>query len=101
MRWLDAIVLRLRTALRRDRANRDLDAEIAFYLEQEVEKNLARGLSPGKRGDRRGSPSARWTRPGTTAAPRGGSRPSSTSPATHATACAGWRGRPGSPGWCW
>ena len=45
MRWLDAIVLRLRTALRRDRANRDLDAEIAFYLEQEVEKNLARGLS--------------------------------------------------------
>lgn len=46
MRWLDAIVLRLRTALRRDRANRDLDAEIAFYIEQEVEKNLARGLSP-------------------------------------------------------
>ena len=46
MRWLDAIVLRLRTALRRDRANRDLDAEIAFYLEQEVEKNVARGLSP-------------------------------------------------------
>ena len=46
MRWLDAIVLRLRTALRRDRANRDLDVEIAFYLEQEVEKNLARGLSP-------------------------------------------------------
>ena len=46
MRWLDAIVLRLRTALRRDRANRDLDAEIAFYLEQEVEKNLALGLSP-------------------------------------------------------
>ncbi len=48
MRWLDAIVLRLRTALRRDRANRDLDAEIAFYLEQEVEKNLARGLSPAE-----------------------------------------------------
>ena len=46
MRWLDAIVLRLRTALRRDRANRDLDAEIAFYLEHEVEKNLAYGLSP-------------------------------------------------------
>ncbi len=46
MRWLDAIVRRFRTALRRDRANRDLDAEIAFYLEQEVEKNLARGLSP-------------------------------------------------------
>ena len=46
MRWLDAIVLRLRTALRRDRANRDLDAEIAFYLDQEVEKNLARGLGP-------------------------------------------------------
>ena len=34
MRWLDAIVLRLRTALRRDRANRDLDAEIAFYLDR-------------------------------------------------------------------
>ena len=45
MRWLDAIVLRLRTALRRDHANRDLDAEVAFYLEREVEKNLARGLS--------------------------------------------------------
>ena len=45
MRWLDEIVLRLRTVLRRDRANRDLDAEIAFYLEQEVAKNLARGLS--------------------------------------------------------
>ena len=48
MRWLDAIVLRLRTALRRDRAHRDLDAEIAFYLEQEVEKNLAHGVSPEK-----------------------------------------------------
>ena len=46
MRWLDEIVLRLRTVLGRDRANRDLDAEIAFYLEQEVEKNLARGLNP-------------------------------------------------------
>ena len=46
MRWLDEIVLRLRTVLGRDRANRDLDAEIAFYLEQEVEKNLARGLTP-------------------------------------------------------
>ena len=46
MRWLDEIVLRLRTVLRRDRANRDLDAEIAFYLEQEAAKNRARGLSP-------------------------------------------------------
>ena len=58
MRWLDAIVLRLRTALRRDRANRDLDAEIAFYLEQEVEKNLSprpesgRGAAPGEAGVR-------------------------------------------------
>ena len=58
MRWLDAIVLRLRTALRRDRANRDLDAEIAFYLEQEVEKNLSprpesgRGAGPGEAGVR-------------------------------------------------
>ena len=48
MRWLDEIVLRLRTALRRDRANRDLDAEIAFYIEQEVERNRARGLSPAQ-----------------------------------------------------
>ena len=46
MRWLDEIVLRLRTVLRRDRANRDLDAEIAFYLEQEAAKNRARGLTP-------------------------------------------------------
>ena len=46
MRRFDAIVQRLRTLLGRGRADRDLDAEIAFYLEQEVEKNLARGLSP-------------------------------------------------------
>ena len=46
MRWFDAIVVRLRTVLRRDRADRDLDAEIAFYLEQEAEKNAARGLGP-------------------------------------------------------
>lgn len=46
MRWLDRSALRLRTLFRRDRADRDLDAEIAFYLEQEVEKHLARGLSP-------------------------------------------------------
>ena len=48
MRWLDEIVLRLRTVLRRGRADRDLDAEIAFYLEQEVAKNLARGLDPAE-----------------------------------------------------
>jgi len=39
------IVLRLRAALRRRTADRELDEEIRFHLEREQEKNVSRGMS--------------------------------------------------------
>ena len=45
-RRLDIFRLRLRSLFRRSRVERDLDKELAFHLAQQVEENLARGMSP-------------------------------------------------------
>ena len=44
-RLLSELRYRLRVLLRRDRAERELDAELQFHLEKEAEKYLARGMS--------------------------------------------------------
>ena len=45
-RWCYRASMRLRSLLRGDALDRDLDEELQFHLEQLVQANLARGLSP-------------------------------------------------------
>src|SRR5207302_2437057 len=46
MRWVDKLQMRLRSLLRRPRVEQELDDELRFHLEQQVEENLAAGMSP-------------------------------------------------------
>jgi hypothetical protein len=48
MRWVDKLLLRLRSLLRRPRVEQELDEELRFHLEQQVEENLAAGISPAE-----------------------------------------------------
>ena len=48
MRWLDTIRLRFRSVVHRTRADQDLDTEIRFHLDQEVQQHRARGVSPAE-----------------------------------------------------
>ena len=43
---LGKIVLRLRALFRRSELDRELDEELRFHLEREVEENIRRGMSP-------------------------------------------------------
>src|SRR5215469_12607191 len=45
-RWLDIVYLRLRSLVRRGAVERDLDRELRFHLDQEIEKNVRLGLTP-------------------------------------------------------
>jgi putative ABC transport system permease protein len=45
MRWVDELLLRLRSLLWRPRVDQELDAELRFHLEQQIEENLAAGMS--------------------------------------------------------
>jgi predicted permease len=45
-RWLDVIRLRVRSLLRRDRMESELDRELRAHLEAMVEENLSRGMAP-------------------------------------------------------
>ncbi len=45
-RWWDIFRLRLRSLARRGRVEQELDRELRFHLDQEVEENLARGMLP-------------------------------------------------------
>ena len=45
-RWLDIARLRLRSLLRRNVIDRELERELRFHLEQEIEANLRLGLGP-------------------------------------------------------
>jgi predicted permease len=45
---LRGLAARLRSLVRRDAAERDLDDEIRFHLEMEAQKNRARGMSPAE-----------------------------------------------------
>lgn len=45
MRWTDQLTLRVRSLLRRQRVEQELDAELRFHLDQQIEENLAAGMS--------------------------------------------------------
>jgi predicted permease len=47
-RLMDVSLLRLRSLFRRSRVERDLDRELAFHFEQQVQENLAKGMSQGE-----------------------------------------------------
>jgi len=46
MRWFDQGKLRVRTLFQRQRAERELEAEFEFHVEQQTAENLAAGMSP-------------------------------------------------------
>src|SRR5207302_5911131 len=46
MRWFRQMTLRLRTLFQRDRVERELEEEFQFHIEQRIELEIARGLSP-------------------------------------------------------
>ena len=46
MRWLDKLLLRWRSLFRRHDVEHELDAELRFHLQQQIEENLAAGMSP-------------------------------------------------------
>src|SRR6266849_990596 len=46
MRWADKLLLRLRSLFRRHEIEQELDAELRFHLEQQIEENLTAGLTP-------------------------------------------------------
>jgi predicted permease len=45
-RFLDILALRLRTLLGRAHVERELDRELSFHLDQQVQENIAHGMSP-------------------------------------------------------
>ena len=45
-RWLRRVILRLRTLFQRRRVERDLEEEFQFHIEQRIEMEMAKGLSP-------------------------------------------------------
>ena len=45
MRWLDKLLLRLRSLFRRGSVEQELDAELRFHFEQQIEQNLAAGMN--------------------------------------------------------
>ncbi len=45
-RWFDVVRLRLRSLLRRDAVERELDRELRFHLDEEIEKSVRLGLTP-------------------------------------------------------
>ena len=44
-RWFYTLPLRLRSLARRGRVESELDEELRYHLEQQVEANLARGMT--------------------------------------------------------
>jgi predicted permease len=47
MRWVTRLRLRLRTALLRQRVDAELDEELRYHLDRQIEALVARGLPPG------------------------------------------------------
>src|SRR5215470_6747185 len=46
MRWMDKLRLRLRSLFRRPQVDAELDREIGFHLQQQIDENLAAGMGP-------------------------------------------------------
>src|SRR5208282_4400955 len=47
-RWWSVIRMRIRSLARRDEVERDLEKELRIHLEQEIEQNVAAGMSPAE-----------------------------------------------------
>ena len=45
-RWFHTLPRRLRSLLRRNAAEQEMDEELQYHLERQVEQNIARGVSP-------------------------------------------------------
>src|SRR5229473_8262279 len=45
MRWAHTLKLRLRSVFGRSRIDHELDAELRFHLDQQIEENLAAGMT--------------------------------------------------------
>jgi len=45
MRWADKLLLRLRSLVRRAHIDHELDVELRFHLQQQIEENLAAGMT--------------------------------------------------------
>src|SRR5215470_14179648 len=45
-RWFYTVPLRLRSLLRRDRVERELDEELRYHIERQIEENIAKGMTP-------------------------------------------------------
>ena len=54
MRWINNLRLRLRSLLRRSQVEQELNAELQFHLEQQIEENLAAGMSREEANTRHG-----------------------------------------------
>ncbi len=48
MRWTDNLLLRLRSLLYRGELDHELDDELRFHMEQQIEENLAAGMPPAE-----------------------------------------------------
>jgi predicted permease len=46
MRWADKLLLRLRSLFRHGSVEHELDTELRFHFEQQIQENLAAGMSP-------------------------------------------------------
>jgi hypothetical protein len=46
MRWTYKLPLRFRSLFRKERVERELDEELQFHLERQIEENLAAGMAP-------------------------------------------------------
>src|ERR1043165_4878931 len=46
--WIYALPLRLRSLLRRNRVEQDLDEELEYHLERKIDEYLAQGLPPAQ-----------------------------------------------------
>jgi len=46
MRWADKFRLRLRSLFRRRRIDHELDDELRLHLEEQIQENVAAGLTP-------------------------------------------------------
>src|SRR5436190_8188407 len=45
MRWADRLIIALRSVFRRRRVEHELDADLQFHFQQQVEENIAGGMS--------------------------------------------------------
>jgi predicted permease len=46
MRWVQSLLIRIRSLLNRDASNSAVKEELQFHLEQAISQNMARGMSP-------------------------------------------------------